>query len=232
MARFVLWDIDGTLIIGNQVAMAAFNRALQEIYELEDAPARVEYGGKTDSQIALEVLALHDIVEAAALDRIEGFHERYIEYLKSEFDRLETGIRVLPGVCEVVDALALGGAIQSTLTGNLRATAELKLRAAGLLERFNLEVGAFGSDHRNRDELVGIARRRAEAHFGRIEDVVVIGDTPRDIACGRAGGARTIAVATGKWAIDDLKGYSPDAALSDLSDVAASVDAILNGRIL
>src|SRR5919199_278165 len=227
MPALVLWDIDGTLLKGNRVAMTAFNRALQEIYELQEAPARIEYGGKTDSQIVLEVLGLHDIAEAAALDRLERFHERYVEYVRHEFDQLSAGIQVLPGVQEVIDALADAGALQSVLTGNLRLTAELKLRAAGLLDRLNLNVGAFGSDHRDRNELVAVARVRAAACCGTIDDVVVVGDTPRDIACGRAGGARTIAVATGNWSIDELRNHQPDAVLPDLSDVAAAVAAIL-----
>jgi phosphoglycolate phosphatase len=228
MPVLVLWDIDGTLLNDNRVTMTAFNRALQEIYELQEAPARIEYGGKTDSQIVLEVLGLHDIAEAAALDRLERFHERYVDYVRHEFDQLSAGIQVLPGVHEVIDALADAGALQSVLTGNLRLTAELKLRAAGLLDRLNLNVGAFGSDHRNRNELVAIARARAVACCRAIGDMVVVGDTPRDIACGRAGGARTVAVATGNWSVDELRNHQPDAVLPDLSDVAAAVAAILN----
>src|SRR5918911_2800734 len=98
MPALVLWGIDGTLLKGNHVAMTAFNRALQEIYELQEAPARIDYGGKTDSQIALEVLGLHDVAEAAALDRLERFHERYIESVHGEFDQLKAGLTILPGV--------------------------------------------------------------------------------------------------------------------------------------
>ena len=127
----------------------------------------------------------------------------------------------------MIEAVAAAGAIQSVLTGNLRATAELKLQAAGLLEQLLLSIGAFGSDHRDRDELVPIAVAKATTRFGAIRDVVVVGDTPRDIACGKAGGARTVAVATGNWRLDELARYAPDAKLTDLSDVQASVAAIL-----
>src|SRR5688500_13192379 len=98
MATLVLWDIDGTLLKGRSVGTAAFNRALHEIYELDRAPALIEYGGKTDPQIALEVLALHDLAEDAALDRLERFHEHYTGLVQTEFDQLKAGIRVLPGV--------------------------------------------------------------------------------------------------------------------------------------
>ena len=227
MRTLVLWDIDGTLITGSAASSVAFNRALREIYELEGEPRRIDYGGKTDSQIALEVLALHNIEEVAALDRMDHFHQHYAMLVEHAYDELSASVRVLPGVHAVLDALDAAGAIQSLLTGNLRATAELKLRAAGLAERFNFDVGAFGSDHRNRDELVPIARAKITLQSGPIGPAVVIGDTPRDIACGKAGGARTVAVATGHWDADALRQHEPDVVLESLADTAAAVRAIL-----
>ena len=227
MRTLVLWDIDGTLLIGGRAAMLAFNRALVDIYELEGEPARIEYGGKTDSQIALEVLALHDVGETSALERMARFHGHYAGLLEEAYDELCAGVRVLPGVHVVLDALDAAGAIQSLLTGNLRVTAELKLRAAGLAERFAFDVGAFGSDHRDRDQLVPIAHAKSAARFGLLDMVVVVGDTPRDIACGKAGGARTVAVATGNWDAATLRRHEPDAVLEDLADAETAVRAIL-----
>ena len=227
MRTLVLWDIDGTLLKGSHVATAAFNHALREVYELQTDPVRIEYGGKTDSQIALEVLGLHEIAEAAALDRLERFHARYVALVQDAYDELCASVRVLPGVHQVIDALHAAGAIQSLLTGNLKPTAELKLRAAGLYDKLDLNAGAFGSDHRNRDELVPVARAKAAARYGRPDQVVVVGDTPRDIACGKAGGARTVAVASGNWSAEELRQHSPDAILADLSNVEAAVAAIL-----
>ena len=227
MQTLVLWDIDGTLLKGSHVATTAFNLALRETYQLGVEPRRIDYGGKTDSQIALEVLALHAVDEAAALHGLSHFHERYTELVRCAYDELCAGIRPLPGAHEVVEAIAAAGAIQSVLTGNLRDTAELKLRAAGLLDKVDLEAGAFGSDHRNRDELVPMARSRASARHGSLGQVVVVGDTPRDIACGKAGGARTVAVATGSWDLAQLREHAPDALLHDLADISSSVAAIL-----
>lgn len=227
MRTLVLWDIDGTLLTGSAAALRAFNRALVEIYELDTDPARIEYGGKTDSQIALEVLALHNIDEAPALDRLAQFHQHYALLVEDAYDELCAGVQVLPGVHAVLDALDEAGAIQSLLTGNLRPTAELKLRAAGLAGRFNFDVGAFGSDHRNRDELVPIARVKSTARFGQLGSVVVVGDTPRDIACGKAGAARTVAVATGHWDAGALRQHEPDVVLEDLTDTWAAIEAIL-----
>ena len=231
MRTLVLWDIDGTLIRGGAAATGAFNRALREVYELTGEPARIEYGGKTDGQIALEVLGLHDVAEMAALERLDHFQARYIRLVHEAYEELCTGVQVLPGVREVIRNLAGNGTIQSVLTGNLAATAELKLRAAGLSHLLDLEIGAFGSDHRNRDVLVPIARAKAAARSGEAARVVVIGDTPRDIACGKAGGARTVAVATGNWRLHELSAHAPDALLPDLSDVAVAVDAILGSEL-
>jgi phosphoglycolate phosphatase-like HAD superfamily hydrolase len=228
MPLLILWDIDGTLLWGGRVVTKAFNQALCEIYELEGAPATIEYGGKTDSQIAIEVLQLHDIAEVAALERLERFHGHYLGLVTAAYQQLVEGVRVLPGVEATLQALAEAGAIQSTLTGNLRGTAELKLRAAGLLAYFDLRVGAFGSDHRDRDELVAVARQRALAHYGMLDGIVVVGDTPRDIACGKAGRARTVAVATGNWSREDLARQAPDALLDDLQVVDAAIAAILD----
>ncbi len=114
------------------------------------------------------------------------------------------------------------------LTGNVRTGAELKLRAAGLdFSRFR--VGAFGSDHHDRPELPAIAQRRfAETHGRPVagDRVVVIGDTPADIACGRGIGARAIAVATGHFKVDDLAQHAPAAVFASLEDTAAVMRAI------
>jgi phosphoglycolate phosphatase len=120
--------------------------------------------------------------------------------------------------------------VQSVLTGNLAPVARLKLELTGLLHHFDLEVGAYGSDHHHRHELVPIAVARAERRYGRRfagAEVVVVGDTPNDIACARAAGARAVAVATGPFTLADLAAHAPDAALPSLADPDAAVLAIL-----
>ncbi len=223
----ILWDIDGTLLRSGPVAMHAFNRALREIYELQNDPARIDYGGKTDHQIAYEVLALHDIMEDGVSERLDLFNQRYFEHFEAAYQDLCATVQVLPGVREVIAALEAAGTVQSLLTGNLRTTAELKLRAANLDQSVDMNIGAYGSDHRHRNELVPIARRKMAERWGEAERVVVIGDTPRDIACGKVGNARTIAVATGHWTFDALVEHTPDVALHDLSDLDQAVAAIL-----
>ena len=173
------------------------------------------------------MLALHEIAEERAVERLSHFHDRYTGLLHGKFDELRAGLTILPGVPAIFDAINETGAIQSVLTGNLRMTAMLKLQAAGLEEWLDLDSGAYGSDQRDR-MLVPIASAKAAARWGAIAAVVVVGDTPRDIACGKAGGARTVAVATGNWSYAELALHTPDRVLADLSDIPAAVDAILD----
>ena len=135
------------------------------------------------------------------------------------------GVRALLDECDAHDAITVG-----LLTGNLVVGAERKLKAAGVDPR-RFPFGAFGSDHEDRPTLAAIARTRAAAHLRQDIDAaacVVIGDTPADVACGRAIGARTIAVATGNFALDELRACNPDALFSDLSNTSAVLEAILH----
>lgn len=228
MRPLILWDIDGTLMRGNGDGMRLFLQALREVYELPEAIKRIEYGGKTDGQIVLETLALHDIAETDALERLPRFSARYHELVTAIADQLHTGLRLLPGVVAVLERLQARGAIQTLLTGNLEPVAALKLRALNLDQYFDLPIGAYGPDHRDRTELVPIARRKAAARYADVGAPIVIGDTPRDIACGKAGNARTIAVATGVFSVETLESYAPDVVLADLSDTDAAVRTIMD----
>jgi phosphoglycolate phosphatase len=116
--------------------------------------------------------------------------------------------------------------VQSVLTGNLAANAVVKLRAFGLDRYIDFDIGAFGSDHHDREELVPIALAKAAAKHGatfRPEDTWVVGDTPRDFACAKAGGAKCVLVASGSFGRDELEGLGADAVLDDLSDTDALV---------
>jgi phosphoglycolate phosphatase len=224
----VLWDIDGTLMRGSGLNARLFMQAIREAYEVTDEVRRIEYGGKTDPQIVLETLALHGIDEALALDGLPRWTTRYLELMEAAADQLRAHLRLMPGVVEAIESLHERSAIQTLLTGNTEAAAAIKLRALDLDRLLDLPIGAYGSDHRDRTQLVPIARRKAEARYGdRIGQAIVVGDTPRDIACGKAGGARTVAVATGTFSLDELMTHEPDAVLPDLSDTTAAVAAIL-----
>jgi phosphoglycolate phosphatase-like HAD superfamily hydrolase len=230
--RLVLWDIDGTLIRARGLFGRVWYEALKTVYQLEGDLARIEMAGKTDGQIALEILALHGWTEEAAVPHLDTFRERYIAALHEVRTSLAEHVTVLPGVREALERLEQRGVHHSLLTGNYEASARLKLGSVGLDQHFDFEVGAFGSDDRDRLRLVPVSiekGRRLRDSSLNADDVVVVGDTPRDIACARAGGVRVVAVATGRYASAELAEHRPDVLLDSLQDTDTVVEAILGG---
>jgi phosphoglycolate phosphatase len=227
----VLWDIDGTLVRtrGGRVSVSAFLRALRSAFNLaDDLPYPTDAGGKTDQQIALEILAASAMSQDAAHALLPAFGAAYLAELENERDKLIGDLRVLPGVPEILARLQQLGITQSLLTGNLEPIARLKLACAGLDSYVNFDLGAYGSDNRDRTCLVPVTRERLRQQLQLDDaDVVVVGDTPRDIACARAGNARVVAVATGFYKREDLAAHHPDVVLDDLSDTDAVVAALL-----
>jgi phosphoglycolate phosphatase len=224
--RLVLFDIDGTLLSGGP-AREAFHLAMFEVYGTAGPIEEWEFSGKTDPQIARELLT-H---EGYAQDRIdEGFPRLWTRYLTLMQERIaDDPPRELPGVHELLTELQSQSDIALGLvTGNVVGGADLKLSSIGLGDRF--AIGAYGSDHEVRNELPGLAVRRASAHWGvefPSREVVIVGDTPRDVDCGRHHGARTVAVATGRFDLESLDATGADAVLSDLSSTKAVLDVIL-----
>lgn len=227
MDRLVLFDIDGTLLSGGP-AKDAFKRALVEVFGTAGPIGEWEFSGKTDPQIARELLG-----EAGLRDEEidAGFPRLWSRYLAEMESRLpERPPRALPGVPELLMELSGRGTVAlALLTGNVAEGARLKLAAAGLASWF--AVGAFGSDREKRNELPTIAVRRARDHWGvefSARSVVVVGDTPRDVDCGRCHGARTVAVATGRFGEGVLRETGADVVLRDLGETAVALDAILS----
>jgi phosphoglycolate phosphatase len=229
MAQLILWDIDGTLVRGSPAIVEAFDHALRTTYRVEGAIKRISYGGKTDPQIVLETLELHDHSREAALAALAAFCELYTREVEQRAPALTQQMRVLTGAREALQHLQALGARQTLLTGNLEPTARIKLDCTGLSTFVEFAAGAYGSDHHDRNCLVPIALEKARRHYGRDFDprqVVVIGDTPRDIDCARAGGVRVIAVATGTFGLDALAQHQPDGLLPDLADLDALLDVL------
>ena len=234
--QLVLWDIDGTLVRsrGGRVSLTAFMHALRAACAVEltrDPNGRLVYpadvGGKTDPQIVLEILVEHLGAERAEA-LLEPFGSAYLDQLRQQREALAADLRVLPGVPEALARLQQLGVCQTLLTGNLEPVARLKLACAGLDHVFAFDLGAYGSDHRDRTRLVPITLERVRAATGQVpEHVVVIGDTPRDVACARAGGARAVAVATGSYSLAELAAHQPDVVLEDLHDTDAVLEALL-----
>lgn len=226
--KLVLWDIDGTLLYSGGVAGEAMRAAMTRIYGRPSDNERRSYAGKTDQQIILETFPERPPEEL--LGRLAEFTAAYLDILSAWEDAFRTRGRVLEGAVDILQRLRATGVVQSLLTGNLAPVAHLKLRMMNLVEFFDFESGAYGSDSPRRTELPSIAAERAARRYGRVfagPDIVIVGDTPNDIACARAVGARAVAVATGPFSVEELRAHAPDAVLPDLTDTGAALTAIL-----
>jgi len=228
--RLVLFDIDGTLLLTAGAGRRAIVAAIGEEMGPSERFARVRFDGKTDPEIVTELLEAAGRPGPHQAGHVQTLCRRYVDLLARELEQSAAGITVMPGIhpllqrLETEDEVVLG-----LLTGNMAEGATLKLRAAGL-DPACFRVGAFGSDSARRPELPPIAARRAEPYFGRVpsgSEVVIIGDTPADIACGVCISARAVAVATGAYSVADLAACGPHAVFQDLSDTDRVLEAIL-----
>ena len=163
---------------------------------------------------------------AATNENVSAFLDSYVHFLSLELPRRKG--KLLPGVLKLLQKLkSRPHLVLALLTGNVSRGARLKLEHYGVWHFF--EFGAFADDHRDRNQLGRFARARAKEKHGRefaASEIDVIGDTPRDIACGKALGARTVAVATGRWSHTELAKYQPDVLIDDLSDAEAIIDTL------
>ena len=232
MRRLVLWDIDGTLVQAGEVGRDIFTEAFQAV--VGRAPDEVTakalaMAGRTDPEIALDFLAAHEIAGGAS--HLPAFNEALVTALAAKAAVIRERGRALPGARETLAALGgADGVVQSLLTGNVQPNALLKLASFELDGYLDFDVGGFGSDHHHRPSLVEVARTKAEGKYGTAFDgtaTVLVGDTPLDVAAGRAGGARVVAVATGPYGADELAATGADVVLEDLRDTGAALAAIL-----
>jgi phosphoglycolate phosphatase len=217
--KLLLWDIDGTLLLGDRAGERALVAALRRVFGVAGSLAGVELAGRTDKLIADELLRAHDIVPTA--EAVQRFLEGYLAALPGELPRGQP--RLLPGVLRALEAVAARPDLaQGLLTGNLERGAHIKLRHFDVWHFF--PFGAFADDAMHRNDLGPHALRRAAVHHAAEftpECTFVIGDTPHDIACGKSIGAATIAVATGRHSVDELAAHAPTLVLPDLGDTAA-----------
>jgi phosphoglycolate phosphatase-like HAD superfamily hydrolase len=215
----LLWDIDGTLIDSGGAGERGLQLALQREFAIEDKLGWLDYFGRTDVWIARAILEKH--FGTATQESIQRFLDAYLQALAQEMHNPLA--RILPGVAEIVTRIARNSDIaQGLLTGNLQRGAEIKLKHLGLWAYF--PFGAFANDSELRDELGPFALRRAKAYHDVTfvpARMFVIGDTPHDISCGKAIGASTVAVATGRFSSEQLRAHTPTAVLADLCDTEA-----------
>lgn len=214
--RLFLFDVDGTLLTTDGAGRTALKLASADVFGVSEDLSNIVIAGNTDSGIGREILTKHGIpVSEGTLNRLLG------GYLARLADQLKVNPgRVLPGVVELLERLVHAGVGVGLLTGNLRRGAELKLGAHGVKRFF--EFGAFGDDDFDRNNLGPIALERARAWYKTgfsPGETYVIGDTPRDVACARAFGARAVAVATGQYSSEELAATQPDFLFADLSNL-------------
>jgi phosphoglycolate phosphatase-like HAD superfamily hydrolase len=226
--KLVCFDIDGTLIWTDGAGRRAIRRALEQVLGTAGPIDAFRFDGRTDGEIVWRLgeaagLTMDDAVVTRVLNR-------YVEHLAGELARTGHHTRVYPGVPELLDALEpRADCVLGLVTGNVRDGARLKLTSAGLdFGRFRF--GGFGSDSHVRGDLPEVARGRASAALGLTvpgESVVIIGDTPADMRCGGAIGARAIGVGTAAYTPEQLRAAGALVAFPDLSDTAQVVEAIL-----
>lgn len=228
--RLVLFDIDGTLLSSEGLGRASMQRALSEVFGSPGSPS-YRYDGKTDKQIVRDVMRLEGLSDEHIDSRMERLIGLYLDGLRTGAKSGKFNVRPLDGVVELLDALeARKDIVLGLLTGNVEPGARVKLSAAGLdPDRFR--VNAFGSDHEHRPQLPAIAQRRASETLGLDiagERLIVIGDTPADIECGRSLGARAIGVASGHYTVEQLEAHDPYAVFPSLMNTQQVLETILN----
>lgn len=218
MIRLVLFDIDGTLIRTDGAGIKAFRLALETQFKVRDGINGVKFAGRTDTGVAREVFLRHGIEPST--ENFQLFFDCYAHWLGHILT--ETRGEICPGIGKLIlelESLPQPPVI-GLLTGNIRLGAEIKLRHYRLWQFFR--TGGFADDHEERDQIAVIARERGCRLLNeklQDEQVLVIGDTPLDIQCGKAINAKVLAVATGSSTVEELKAYRPDWAVKDLDEI-------------
>jgi phosphoglycolate phosphatase-like HAD superfamily hydrolase len=226
--KLVCFDIDGTLVWTDGAGRRAIRHALEDVFGTAGPIDGFRFDGRTDGEIVRRLAEAAGLaVDATLMDRVL---DRYVELLGAELAKPEHATHVYPGVRELLDALEpREDCVIGLLTGNVASGARLKLGSAGLdFERFR--IGAFGSDSHERTALPALAQQRAREVLGLEvagRDVVIIGDTPADMACGKGIGARAIGVGTAAYSAEQLMESGAHAAFADLSDTARVMEAVL-----
>lgn len=228
MMHLILFDIDGTLLWTNGAGRTALKFALEQVYGTAGALDSINPGGRTIREIIDDMLGAQGITSTMIDQHYDHFNHVMVDKLQqlvSDPDRVQP----CPGAPALVSKLATrDDTILGLLTGNPQSTATLKLQAAGY-DRRAFRVGAYGNENPVRSELLRFALQRAEKLLSisfHPKQVVVIGDTGLDVACGQEVGTRTIAVATGDDTFDNLVACQPDYVFHDLSDTAAIMAVI------
>jgi phosphoglycolate phosphatase-like HAD superfamily hydrolase len=223
MRRLVLFDIDGTLLDCGGQSKPLFAAALEEVFGTTGDLERYDFSGRTDPRIVIDLLTGAGIPEAEVVRRLPDVRDRYLGRLDEILSPHE--MRLHPGVLDLLESLVPRAEVTlALLTGNWRRGAEIKLSRFDLNRFF--AFGAFGCDGIEREELPPVAWERAEQAVGRRfapEETLIVGDSVRDVACGRAHGIPVLAVATGRTPAAALDAAGADWVIGDLTTAGAAV---------
>lgn len=214
MDRLVLFDVDRTLIGRSQCHHDAFSYAFKKVYNVDVDIRIINYGGMTDPDIAIHVLKKIGLNENEIMPELDICMDTIVDYFLKNVKR--DRIPILSGVKDLLESLEENGILLGLITGNLEPIAWGKMKSIHLDHFFKL--GGFGSDNINRTELVKIAVQKARNDFNFNGTTFVVGDTPRDIKAGFEADAKTIAVATGTYSMQELKKFNPDFVFEDLRE--------------
>jgi phosphoglycolate phosphatase-like HAD superfamily hydrolase len=225
----LLFDIDGTLVSSGGAGKAAMEQALTTAFGVDGRSDGIPFSGRTDRAIGRDLFQRHAVAETP--ENWERFLAAYLGHLPHCLARHDG--RVLPGIAALLQRLqALGHVTLGLLTGNIRDGARVKLGHFGLFHYF--AFGGFGDEHLERDDVAREAMAFAREHRNgevQAEEVWVIGDTPLDVSCARAIGARVAAVATGWHTLEQLQAAQPDLLFNDLADAAPLLERISKSEI-
>ena len=220
MVRLVLFDVDGTLVHTGRAGSQAFAKTFATEFKASDGIDKIRFAGRTDVNLVREFFNLHNIPPTP--QNFQRFFERYVFWLDQMVSQSDG--EPCRGAPEFLNSLRVlpNPPMLGLLTGNIRLGAEIKLRRYKLWDVF--ETGAFADDGEDRNQIAVVARERGNRVLGRKlcgEEIIVVGDTPYDIRCGRAIGAKVLAVATGGATLHELKQHQPDWAVGDLTRINA-----------
>ena len=219
--RLVLFDIDGTLVSTGGAGMKAFGEAFEAAFGVTNVTGQIKFAGRTDYSLFRE-MCRHGGIDCTVENR-ELFFSHYLRLVDNHLDESKGGpfpgvVRMLDELAAMPDAPALG-----LLTGNIREGARRKLVAYGLWDRF--AIGGFSDDDEDRNLIAAAAAAKGGEYLERQlagPEIVVVGDTQKDISCGKHIGARTLGVATGGATLEALRGCGPDWAVADLTHLSAT----------
>ena len=223
MDKLILFDIDRTLIDRSRCHHHAFSYAFKKVYGVDADIRIINYGGMTDPAIAIEVLKKTGLKEDIICSKLPECMSVIVDFFLKNVKR--DRIHILPGVNDLLELLNANQTLLGLVTGNLEPIAWRKLESINIDHYF--KFGGFGSDNINRTELVKTAIKKAQNNYNFDGTTFVIGDTPRDIKAGFEADAKTIAVATGTYSMEELKEYHPDFLFDDLRKTKSVLNIIM-----